>query len=68
MAYHLNGRRFDIRVLTQESRTLRVGRKDDGISVRDLVIHNREVLPAPAGTGAEPGGHDGRCQLLRDVR
>ena len=68
MAHHLYGRRFNVRVIAQEGRTFRVGRKDNRISVRQFVIHRREALATPARTRTKPGRHNGDRQLFRDVR
>ena len=48
VAYHLNGRRVDVRMIAQEGRTFCIGGKHNGISVRQFVIHRREALTAPA--------------------
>lgn len=51
---HFNRRRLDRRVLAQEVRALIVGRENNGVTVRQLVELDRELLAAPARLAAEP--------------
>ena len=65
---HFNRRRLNRRVLAQEVRALIVSRENNGVTVRQLVELDRELLAAPARLAAEPGGDNGRRLLLQDIR
>ena len=54
VADHLNHRRFYRRMIAQEIRALVVRGKDDGITIRQRVVHHREMLAAPACARTEP--------------
>ena len=68
MVNHFDGRRLHRRMFTQEVRALIVGRKHDGVAIRQFVKQYRERLAAPAGFAAEPGGHNRRRLLLLRIR
>ena len=68
MVDHFNRRRLNRRVLAQEVRALIVSRENNGVTVRQLVELDRELLAAPARLAAEPGGDNGRRLLLQDIR
>ena len=61
---HFDGRRVDRRMIAQEIRTLVVGGEDNGVTIRQFVEIDRELLAAPAGLAAEPGGDNHRRLLL----
>lgn len=50
-------------MIAQEVRTLVVGGEDNGVTIRQFIEIDRELLAAPAGLAAEPGG-DYRRRLL----
>ena len=61
---HFDGRRLDRRMIAQEVRALVVGGEDNGVTIRQFVEIDRELLAAPAGLAAEPGGDNRRRLLL----
>ena len=63
---HFDGRRLDRRMIAQEVRTLVVGGEDNGVTIRQFIEIDRELLAAPAGLAAEPGGDYRRRLLLGD--
>ena len=68
MVDHFNSRRVNRWMLAQEVRALIVGRKNNGVAVRQRVELHRELLTAPARLAAEPGGNDRRRLLLQNTR
>lgn len=53
-------------MIAQEVRTLVVGGEDNGVTIRQFIEIDRELLAAPAGLAAEPGGDYRRRLLLGD--